>query len=58
MHKPINHKDHNSSSESGSILQVEAENVYYNRSVAFRDTPTGGFLGFMVHLKQHGAQRG
>lgn len=33
--------------ESGYILQVEAEDVYYSRSVAFRDTLSGGFLGYI-----------
>lgn len=51
-------KDHKISSESGYILQVEAENVYYSRSVAFRDTLTGGFLGFVVHLENMRCSKG
>ena len=49
-------KDDKMSPESVYILQVEAENVYYSRSVAFRDTLTGGFLEFVVHLGQYGTQ--
>lgn len=51
-------KDHKKPPESVYILQVEAENVYYSISVAFRDTLKGGFIGFVVHLEQHGTQQG
>lgn len=52
-------KNKQTAPESVYILQVEAEDVYYSRSVAFRDTLTGGFLGFFwVHLEQHGPQQG
>lgn len=51
-------KDHKKPPESVNILQVKAEHVYYSISVAFRDTLMGGFIGFVVHLEQHGRQQG